>query len=85
MTTSGILDTRCVGKPSEFHGDDDKWTDFAFVLCSYCGLLDPKMPGYMSRAKLMTSKIPMSVDVDELKAQQSLYHLLVMLCKNRAL
>jgi hypothetical protein len=62
-----------------------KWSDFQFVMMSYCGLLHADIPQWMEASSNSPNPGLASGDSDERHHQTVLYHLLVMLCKGKAL
>ncbi len=80
-----MLDTRLIGKPNEFNGDDAKWSDFQYVMMSYCGLLYAQLPEWMDASRNSPVPVLHSADANERHHGTVLYHLLVMLCKGKAL
>ena len=39
------IDTRLLGKPQEFHGEAEKWKDWAAVFRGYAGAAVPRLAG----------------------------------------
>ena len=48
---NSILDKKVWGKPSRFDGDRHKWQEFAVVMRSYCGMLEPRLLEIMEIAE----------------------------------
>ena len=81
-----ILDTRVLGKPDVFQGDQKSWRDWAIVMRSYSGLVDVTLVQLMKEAEVSTTPVLRAV-LEEPAARSSfrLYHILLMLCKGQAL
>ena len=83
---ASLIDTRIIGKPETFAGEAAKFPDWAFVLKSYLGALDPRYPKMLEVAEL--SETPMlnaSMEASESQLSCQLYYLLCMICKDKAL
>ena len=81
-----ILDTRVLGKPETFDGSIEKWADWAFVFRSYVHCVSADLGTLLHEAEGRTEQIPaekLSPVARQLGTQ--LYHMLVLLCKDRAL
>ena len=81
-----ILDTRVLGKPEHFSGDQKSWRDWAIVMRSYAGLVDNQLSTLMRNAE--TSIVPVlnaTLEDPQERSSFRLYHILLMLCKGQAL
>eukprot|EP00971_Amphidinium_carterae_P130975 2594777-Amphidinium_carterae.1 len=43
LTSSGTVDTRALGKPEVFEGNEAKWHDFRVVFKAYCACLNQRL------------------------------------------
>jgi hypothetical protein len=41
MATDGSVDSRLLGKPQRFTGEEDKWEDWSFTMRAYATTLGP--------------------------------------------
>ena len=81
-----ILDTRVLGKPESFDGSVEKWGDWAFVFRSCVHCVSADLGTLLHEAEGQTEQIPaemLSPVARQLGTQ--LCHMLVLLCKDRAL
>eukprot|EP00975_Prorocentrum_lima_P040382 8476122-Prorocentrum_lima.AAC.1 len=83
---AGLLDTRSIGRPRDFSGEEADWHAWVFAFRSYCALLAPGMEAAMERCERMTEELdPESYGDEGVALAGQLYHLLVTLCqKGRA-
>ena len=47
----GLVDTRILGKPDTFHGDQAKWKDWSTVMRTYCAVVNPMLATLMKEAE----------------------------------
>ena len=45
----GLLDTKQLGKPVLFYGDEEEFSDFRFLFYNYMGLIDIRIPGELKK------------------------------------
>ena len=87
MAGSGtLLDARGLAKPASFSGTEDGWKDLSFVYMSYVAMLDHEI----YEAMVAAAERDREIDVDSMAADlqikgRTLYHMLVMLVKGRAM
>jgi len=81
------IDTRNIGKPESFSGEDSRWRDWAVVFRSYSCLVNPRLEPLMKDAeRRLDPALKSLLATDEDKgACQDLYHLLLHLTRSQAL
>jgi hypothetical protein len=80
------IDTRLLGKPETFHGEEVKFKDWTTITRSYCALVNPVLRIEMKDAE--TSQAPIlrvNLGDEEAEASAELYHLLLHLTRGPAL
>ena len=83
---NAIIDTRVLGKPSQFHGKDKDFPEFKHGLIAYLGCLNPDLPEMMQQSAAETNPIEATRLNDAArKLTKQLYFVLSMLCKGKAL
>ena len=75
------VDTRNLGRPSQFNGTDSAWRDWSVVFRSYAALLHPALKGEMQRVeRLPTAETNAGLlDDEQVQASSDDYHLLLHL------
>ena len=61
-TSGGLkigVDTRNLGRLSQFNGTDSAWRDWSVVFCSYAALVHPALKDEMQRVQRMSTQKPM--------------------------
>ena len=48
----GIVDTKLMGKPSNFDGRESSWRSFKFQFTGYCGAIDPRLKALLDLVSL---------------------------------
>ena len=73
------VDTRNLGRPSQFNGTDSAWRDWSVVFRSYAALVHPALKGEMQRVeRLPTAETNAGLlDEEQVQASTDLYHLLL--------
>ena len=88
-----LIDTRVLGKPSSFSGDDEDpkmpWASWSFVARAYFAALDGRMSDMLAKASAL-SESPTTIDnvslaADEKQLSTTLYYALCLMCKDSAL
>ena len=88
--TSANVDTRTLGRPDHFDGNERDWGDWSVVLRAYCTLVNATLQKLMDDAE--NPDVP-DVDLkhddtfedDDKMACESLFHMLVLLVRHEAL
>ena len=83
---SSLVDTRSLGKPEVFKGDDGSFADWAFIFKSYVGCIAQEYIPMLERCE--QSRVPVvnrSLGPNEQRLSGQLYYILVMLLRGRAL
>ena len=81
------VDTRLLGKPSDFQGTQEAWRDWSAVFKGYVGAVLPRLQRLMPDAQSSATAIVNATileDVDRAASAQ-LYWMLLMICKGAAL
>ena len=73
------VDTRNLGKPSQFNGTDSAWMDRSVVFRSYAALVHPALKDEMQRVeRLSTAETNAGLlEGEQVQASSDLYHLLL--------
>ena len=81
------MDTRLLGKPSDFSGAQDAWQDWSTVLKGYAGAAIPRLQTLMDDAAKAAAPIPNAAIMDEndRAASTQLFWMMLMICKGAAL
>ena len=80
------IDTRLLGKPQEFHGEADKWKDWAAVFRGYAGAAVPRLGLAMATAETDRSpQLNATLSEDKVEVSRQLYWMLLMLLKGPSL
>ena len=81
------VDTRLLGKPSDFSGAQDAWRDWSTVNKGYAGAAIPRLQKLMDKAAKATEPAPHAtiLDDDDRAASTQLYWMMLMICKGAAL
>ena len=82
------VDTRLLGRPSSFDGDDAKWTDWSIVVKGYCAVAHRQLGPLMQQAEEADSDAVVMVarlDGANSEACRQLYYILLLLCTSTAL
>ena len=79
-----LLDTKSLGKPGPFSGKETEWSSWSFVFLSWVSMLSSEM---RAEVKLAVESTTVATTTDPAVNGRSsqLYHMLVLLCKGRAL
>ena len=81
------IDTRTLGKPDTFHGEEQKWADWRVILKAYCGVVSLRMVVLMTKQETMGTPMLQATltDVADQAASAQLYFILLMLCRGQPL
>ena len=81
------VDTRLLGKPSDFSEAQDAWRDWSTVFKGYAGAAIPRLQKLMDDAAKATEPTPNAtiLDDDDRAASAQLYWMMLMICKGAAL
>ena len=73
------VDTRNLGRPSQFNGTDSAWRDWSVVFRSYAALVHPPLKDDMQRVeRLSTAETNAGLlDEEQVQASTDFYHLLL--------
>ncbi|CAK0826156.1 unnamed protein product [Prorocentrum cordatum] len=83
-----IVDTRTLGKPDVFTGEEHKWNDWKVIFKAYCGVVSADL---LAGMRLAESADEASVQNDDFleenmrQASQQLYYILLLLCRQHPL
>merc|ERR1712194_964585 len=84
----GMVDTRLLGKPEKWNGNDSTWKDWRFVVRAYLHAAMPSIGPLLNRAEgedAAQVECEHLADPVENAASQQLYYVLVLLTTERAL
>ena len=86
-TASRCVETRLLGKPSDFSGAQDAWRDWSTVFKGYAGAAIPRLLKLMDNAAKATGPTPNAtiLDADDRATSAQLYWMMQMICKGAAL
>ena len=81
------MDTRLLGKPSDFSGAQDAWREWSTVFEGYAGAAIPRLQKLMDDAAKAAALIPNATIMDEndRAASTQLYWMMLTICKGTAL
>eukprot|EP00971_Amphidinium_carterae_P012579 247496-Amphidinium_carterae.1 len=84
---TGTVDTRALGKPKVFEGNETKWHDFRVVFKAYCACLNQRLGVLMSGVETNTTGNFVNSGLDQRYASCSiqLYYILLLLCRQQPL
>ncbi|CAK0885065.1 unnamed protein product [Prorocentrum cordatum] len=83
-----LVDTRTLGKPDVFTGEEHKWNDWKVIFKAYCGVV---IADLLAGMRLAESADEASVQNDDFleenmrQASQQLYYILLLLCRQHPL
>ncbi|CAK0860738.1 unnamed protein product, partial [Prorocentrum cordatum] len=83
-----LVDTRTLGKPDVFTGEEHKWNDWKVIFKAYCGVVNADL---LAGMRLAESADEASVQNDDFleenmrQASQQLYYILLLLCRQHPL
>ena len=79
------IDTRVLGRPETFQGEDKNWYDWSQVFRAYAGLVQSGVRELLAKAEDGTQKVDnVSLTPEEESCSVTLHYLLVMLCRKEA-
>jgi len=82
------IDTRTLGKPEQYSGDEAKWADWRIVTKAYAGLITATMPALLEQAESTDDErnvINAVLGQEKEVSSMQLYYVLLMLCRNEPL
>ena len=69
-----MIDTRTLGKPDIYTGDENKWQDWKVVVKAYCSVVNPRMGNLMAHAEdTQTQALDSMLDERDRATSQQLY------------
>ena len=76
------METRLLGKPSDFSGAQDAWRDWSTVFREYTGIAVPRLQKLMVQAAKAGAPIPNAaiLQEDDRAALAQLYRMMLMIC-----
>ena len=87
--TSSFIDTRVLGKPESFEGNEAKWPDWSVVVRAYMSLVNTRLGTLLPAAELEANVEALNNErlAEPLDVQASIqaYYILLMLCKGTPL
>ena len=87
QATGVCVDTRLLGKPSDFSGAQDAWRDWSTVFKGYAGAATPRLQMLSGECRGGNRADPNAtiLDDDDRAASAQLYWMMLMICKGAAL
>eukprot|EP00971_Amphidinium_carterae_P314761 6256819-Amphidinium_carterae.1 len=84
---TGTMDTRTLGKPEVFEGNETKWHDFRVVFKAYCFCVNQRFGVLMSgiEAYISGSYVKSTLDPRDVSCSTQLYYILLLLCRQQPL
>ena len=81
-----VVDTRLLGKPDTFNGEEAKWADWKVLFKAYTSVVSPRMAALMHAAESTQDDVGLSAlgEPDAATARQ-LYYILLLLCRQQPL
>ena len=79
-----LIDTRTLGRPEQFQGEESKWSDWGVVARAYASLIVPHLTDLLVQAEGgVEEKEVLNAVLTQEKAAMStqLYYVLLMLCR----
>ncbi|CAK0899647.1 unnamed protein product, partial [Prorocentrum cordatum] len=84
--TNILIDTRVLGKPSDFNGEPGAWRDWSTVFRAYASACEPALKDAMDRAEHADAPVlNATLPDDQVRLSSQLYYMLVMLNKGLSL
>lgn len=84
-STASVLDTKLLGKPEKFSGQEEQWRDWSFVTRSYIGLMNPRLVQMLKISEQLENPIDeATLDPDQAEGSRQFFFVLVMLVKGKA-
>ncbi|CAK0865658.1 unnamed protein product, partial [Prorocentrum cordatum] len=84
--TNILIDTRVLGKPSDFNGEPGTWRDWSAIFRAYASACEPALKDAMDRAEHAdTPVLNATLPDDQVRFSSQLYYMLVMLNKGLSL
>eukprot|EP00971_Amphidinium_carterae_P204450 4057157-Amphidinium_carterae.4 len=86
-TGTGTVDTRALGKPEVFEGNEAKRHDFRVVFKAYCSCVNQRLRALMSgvEANISGSFLNGGLDARDTSCSTQLYYILLLLCRQQPL
>ena len=85
-STMGCIDTRLLGKPDKFDGQDSCWRDWKFITKTFVHAAHPDIRALLLMAEETTDDVRnIALTVPQQGLSVQLYYMLALLTKNRAL
>eukprot|EP00973_Karenia_brevis_P049245 6830372-Karenia_brevis.AAC.1 len=80
QSSQGVVDTRALGKPDSFKGEDAAWKDWSIVMRSYTSLVEPRLGPLMEAAEESDTPCLLAsvVEAADCMACTELYNILLM-------
>ena len=80
------VDTRVLGKPSNFDGSPGSWKDWSFTRVGYCGAVSERLETLMREwSRKETGGLHADLDPEDRKWSLQLGYMLILSCKDKAI
>ena len=85
-TSKSVVDTRVLGRPKSFDGQQENWQDWTFAMRAYLSCLTETMADLLDATEKSPETIELGPLPEAAKADaQQLYYILVLQCNGSAL
>ena len=85
-TAKSVVDTRILGKPKNYYGQQDGWPDWSFAMRAYLSCLSETMADLLNAAEKSSKTIELGPLPEAAKAEaRQLYYILALQCNGSAL
>ena len=85
-SVSQAVDTRVLGRPDTWDGNEKAWPNWSFMTKAYAGAIDQELSTDMTGAEIRTGALGNEGRTPRKKSRSvQLYFVLIMLCTGRAL
>ena len=86
VRAEGVVDTRLLGKPKNFHRATDNWRQFKFTFLGYAGAVDSRLKQVMIESEVLQENAIMNsaLPARDQRVSTQLYDLLVLLLEGSA-
>ena len=81
-----LIDTKAIGKPPPFDGEETRWREWSYVFKAYLGMMDSGMTPLLAASETSTEAIQLEqMGPTTQDRSQTLQYVLILMTRNRAL